>query len=87
MSSKVPAKEKISYGIAGFGQNMTITFVNTYLMVFVYGYMNLSVKGLAALTAIMFAAKIWDAVNDPVMGGIIDKVHFRNAKVLLKVLD
>lgn len=90
MSSKVPAKEKISYGIAGFGQNMTITFVNTYLMVFVYGYMNLSVKGLAALTAIMFAAKIWDAVNDPVMGGIIDKVHFRNAKlrpfILISVL-
>ena len=90
MSNKVPAKEKISYGIAGFGQNMTITFVNTYLMVFVYGYMNLTEKGLAALTVIMFVAKIWDAVNDPVMGGIIDKVHFRNAKlrpfILISVL-
>ena len=90
MTNKVPLKEKICFGLAGLGQNMTITFVNTFLMVYVYGFMNLSVKGLAALTVIMFAAKIWDAVNDPIMGGVIDKVRFKNAKlrpfVLISVL-
>lgn len=90
MTNKVPLKEKLGYGFAGLGQNMTITFVNTYLMVFVYGFMNLSTKGLAALTVIMFVAKIWDAVNDPIMGGIIDKVRFKNSKlrpfILISVL-
>ena len=35
--NKLTFKEKISYGLAGLGQNLTITFVNTFLMTVIYG--------------------------------------------------
>lgn len=79
--NKLSIKEKISYGMAGLGQNMTITFVNTFLLTVIYGYMGLDLKGLAVLTAIITVAKVWDAVNDPMMGVIIDKAKFKKGKL------
>ncbi len=76
--NRLPLKEKISYGLAGFGQNLTITFVNTFLMTVIYGYMGLSLESLGILTGILTVAKVWDAVNDPLMGLLIDRMQFKS---------
>ena len=76
--NKLTFKEKISYGLAGLGQNLTITFVNTFLMTVIYGYMGFTLKSLSILTVILIVAKVWDAVNDPIMGVLIDKIQFKN---------
>ena len=76
--NKLTIKEKISYGLAGLGQNLTITFVNTFLMTVIYGYMGFTLKSLSILTVILILAKVWDAVNDPIMGLLIDKIQFKN---------
>lgn len=75
--NKLSTKEKINYGLAGLGQNMTITFVNTFLLSMIYLYMGFDAAGLAILTVIITIAKVWDAVNDPIMGVLIDKAHFK----------
>lgn len=78
---KLSLREKISYGVAGFGQNMTITFVNTFLLTVIYAFSGLSLRGYATLTLIMTIAKIWDAVNDPIIGVLIDRSHGKNGKL------
>jgi GPH family glycoside/pentoside/hexuronide:cation symporter len=44
-------------------------------------YAGISRQGLIAVTAIMAAGKVFDAVNDPLMGTIVDKTRTRWGKL------
>jgi sugar (glycoside-pentoside-hexuronide) transporter len=66
---------------AGFGQSMLLTFVNTFLLMYLIQYARVSSKGIAAVTLIITAARIFDALNDPFMGGIVDKTRTRWGKM------
>ena len=33
-----------------------------------------------AVAGIALVVKIWDAINDPIFGGIIDRIHFKKGK-------
>jgi GPH family glycoside/pentoside/hexuronide:cation symporter len=44
-------------------------------------YAGISRQGLIAVTAIMAAGKVFDAINDPLMGTIVDKTHTRWGKL------
>jgi GPH family glycoside/pentoside/hexuronide:cation symporter len=68
-------KQRQSLVLAGFGQSMLLTFVTTFLLVYLLEYAHISSAGMAAVTAIIAAAKIFDALNDPFMGGIVDKTR------------
>jgi len=69
---KLPVKEKTGYGIGAFGTEMISTTVASYLMVFMTGVLGIPSKA----AGIMFlVAKIWDAVNDPIMGTIADRTR------------
>jgi len=79
-------KEKWSFAIAGAGQNM----VNTLVTMFVVTYMtagvskggpNLSQAGVVAFGLFMTLEKIWDAVNDTIMGVLVDKTHTKYGKL------
>lgn len=69
---KLSKKSIISYGLGETASQLVWQFVGTYLTVF---YMD--VVGLApmAVSAIMMVAKIWDAINDPMMGGITERTR------------
>ena len=34
------------------------------------------------LTALFLAARVWDAINDPLMGAIVEKCHFKHGKYI-----
>jgi GPH family glycoside/pentoside/hexuronide:cation symporter len=76
-----PRLQRISVVTAGFGQNMVLTFVTTFLLMYLTQYAGISRQGLIAVTAIMAAGKVFDAVNDPLMGTIVDKTHTRWGKL------
>ena len=40
--------------------------------------MPVSYTHLMAIGVIMFVARVWDAVNDPMMGTIVDKTHSKD---------
>lgn len=80
-STKLSNKEKYSFAIAGFGQNMVITFTTTFMLVYLYNFVGFSLSGIATLTAIIGAAKIWDALNDFIMGMLVDYTHTRWGKL------
>lgn len=73
--------QRTSVVIAGFGQSIIITTVTTFILVYLLQYVRLSVAGMAVVTSIITAAKVFDAVCDPVMGTIVDRTHSRWGKM------
>jgi GPH family glycoside/pentoside/hexuronide:cation symporter len=76
-----PALQRRSIIIAGFGQNMVLTFVTTFILLYLSEYAKISSAGLAVVAVILAAAKIFDAINDPIMGVIVDKTRSRWGKL------
>ena len=78
----ITRKEKAAFAIAGAGQNMVYTLIGTFLLTYMYSSaVGLSAKGVAALGVFMTASKVWDAVNDPIMGVVVDKTHTKLGKL------
>jgi len=80
---KRPSTRKQSLAIvtAGFGQNVVLTTVTTFILVYLIQYAHISTEGIAVVTGIITAAKILDAVSDPIMGSIIDMTRTRWGKL------
>ncbi|MFV0318931.1 MAG: MFS transporter [Microbacterium sp.] len=80
---RVPSRgtQRISLVVAGFGQNIVLTTVMTFILVYLLQYAHISTQGMAVVTAIITAAKIFDAVTDPVMGSSIDMTRSRWGKL------
>ena len=74
---KLSFREKYSYGIGAFGKDLVYAFVATYLMMFFTDEVGLSSVFVGGL---FFVSRFWDAINDPVMGMIVDKTKTRWGK-------
>lgn len=74
MNEKLSFKERLGYGLGTTGEQ----FPNFLIQTFLFGYFNL-VVGLNAgvIATIMLIARVWDAVNDPIMGVIADRTRTR----------
>lgn len=72
----ITAKERVSYMLYFLGQNifymLTYSYMNTY-------FTDMGIT-TAAVGIIVLIVKIWDAINDPIFGGIVDKVHMKGGK-------
>ncbi len=66
----IPKKEFWIYGIAALGQGMVYAAMSSYISDF---YLN--VMGLTPIFVmlLMLLARVWDAINDPIMGMIVDR--------------
>ena len=73
--------QRTSVIAAGFGQNIILTTVTTFILVYLLQYARISVAGMAVVTAIVAAAKVFDAICDPLMGSIIDRTSSRWGKM------
>ncbi|MCP4750483.1 MAG: MFS transporter [Proteobacteria bacterium] len=71
---KVPVKEKISYGLGAMACNLVFNMTILYLL---YYYTDVFGLAAAAVGTLFLVARIWDAVNDPIMGLIVDRTHTR----------
>lgn len=69
---KVGFLDYISYAAGDFGCNMAFTLAGSYFTLFFTQYMGINSLVFAG---IMVFLKIWDAVNDPLIGGIMDSTH------------
>lgn len=71
---KLSFRERLGYGLGTAGEQFPNFLIQSYL----FGYFNL-VVGLnaAVISSIMLIARIWDAVNDPMMGVIADRTRSR----------
>ena len=77
MDKELKVREKLVYTGGLMGQNMIYNFMSTYIMFFFTDLLGITP---GAATAIVVAASLWDAVNDPMMGAIADKTRSRWGK-------
>ena len=75
--SGLPLGSTIAYSIGSSGANVSFYMINNYLMLF---YTDIVTLSAAAISTIMLIARIWDAVNDPMMGMIEDRTRTRWGK-------
>ena len=68
------------FPLGTFGRDMVYALVTNFLLTFILFTRNLDASQLAAVTAIMIGARVFDALNDPVMGNIIEKTRTRWGK-------
>ncbi len=62
------------------GRDMMYNLVTSYLLTFVLFTHQLSAAQLTAITVIMVAARVFDALNDPIMGNIIERTRTKWGK-------
>ena len=64
--------DKIGYAFGDFGCATFFAFVSSYLMVFYTDVLGISA---AAVGTLFIVARFWDAINDPIMGVLLDKAE------------
>ena len=68
-TSGISTKEKLAYACGDFGGVLTFSLISSFLTMFYTDCLHIP---LAQITILMFVARIWDAINDPIWGGFID---------------
>lgn len=76
-SEKIGLVERIGYCAIEIGNSFCWTMVSTYLSVF---YTDVVGLAPAAVSMILLIARIWDGINDPMMGMIVEKTNTRWGK-------
>jgi GPH family glycoside/pentoside/hexuronide:cation symporter len=70
-------KEKLGYGLGDTASNFFFQTFNIFLL---YYYTDVFGISAAAVGTMFFVTKLWDAVNDPLMGIIADRTRSRFGK-------
>ena len=75
-SNKVKTEPKLAvgYALGEVGCQMSWYMINNYLTLFYTDIVGLSA---VAISLIMIIARVWDAINDPMMGSIADRTNTR----------
>ena len=66
------SKEKFAFGFGALGKDAICCFVGNFLMFY---FTDVLFLAPAFVGTLFFIARIWDAVNDPMMGLIVDNTH------------
>jgi len=70
--------ERLSYAAYFAGQNVFFMLVTSFLSTY---FLDIGITAVAAGTMLLIV-KIWDAVNDPIFGGIVDKIRLKGGKFI-----
>ena len=78
--TKIDRRNLIMFPFGTVGRDMVYALVTNFLLTYVLFTRQLTAAQLSAITAIMFAARVFDALNDPIMGNIIESTRTRWGK-------
>ena len=76
-TAKLGFSEKLGYGLGDTAINLFWQFCNIFLL---YYYTDVFGLNAAAVGTMYLVANLWDAVNDPMMGAVADRVQTRRGK-------
>ena len=73
-------KNLIMFPLGTVGRDMVYALVTNFLMTFVLFTRDLTDAQFSTIAAIMVAARVFDALNDPIMGNIIERTRTKIGK-------
>lgn len=75
--NKVPLREKLGYGVGAVGLDLSYGMFYSYLSLYLTNGLGIKPLFLLILAPL---ARLWDGINDPMMGMIVDKTHTKMGK-------
>ena len=78
--AKRTRKNLLMFPLGTIGRDMIYTLFNNFILTYILFTRSLTTAQLSAITAIMVAARVFDALNDPIMGNIIERTRSRFGK-------
>lgn len=76
----ISKRNKWTYSIGCIGRDMVFILVSMFILPYIQYTMNLSVLQFSTVSGIMIFARVWDAINDPMMGMIIENARLKGGK-------
>ncbi len=76
----ISKRTRYSFGFGCIGRDAAYTLVSSFVLTYLTLAVGLSNWQLAGVGVIMVVARVWDAINDPMMGTIIDNTRSRWGK-------
>lgn len=76
-SQTLSTTEKVGYGLGDLASNFVFHIVNAFLLIYFTDVVGLNPKAVGVLYTV---ARIWDAISDPLMGGIADRTKTKHGK-------
>lgn len=73
----LPWKVKLSYATGAFSKNILAVATAAYLL---YFYTDVCGISAGVASTVILIAKIWDIINDPMMGIVVDKTRSKDGK-------
>jgi len=80
MERNFDRRNKYCFGFGTIGRDMFYTMVSMFIMVYITEVLIVPDATLAVMTMLLLAMRIFDAVNDPIMGLIVDNTRTRFGK-------
>ena len=77
---KSATRNRYFFGLGTVGRDMLYSLVSMYLIVYLTEILNLPDSTMYWMAGIFTALRIFDAVNDPIMGFFVDNTHSRFGK-------
>ncbi|RJX69403.1 melibiose:sodium transporter MelB [Vibrio sinensis] len=76
-NQKVSMKTKLSFGFGGFGKDWGLNMINIFLMIY---YTDVVGVSPVFIGSVFLIARIWDTINDPILGYIVARTNSRWGK-------
>ena len=76
----ISTKEKVNYYIGLSGQNLVYSFIGASF--FTYFMTDIAMFPAIVVFVLLIIMKVWDGINDPIVGSFIDKHTFKNGEKL-----
>ena len=73
-------KNRFTFGLGTIGRDMVYSLISMYLLVYLTEAVNLSDKVLGSIAIVILCARVFDALNDPIMGVVVDNTRTRWGK-------
>lgn len=70
-------RNRFGYGLGTLGRDLVYTMFSLYLLFFFSDVLEVSQTVLAGVTIVLVVTRVFDAVNDPIMGLIVDNTRTR----------
>jgi len=74
-------RNKWFFSLGGIGRDMSYALVGTFLLTYLQFGVSMTLAQFTTLSLLIgVLGRVWDAVNDPVMGSLIENSHFKWGK-------
>jgi melibiose permease/lactose/raffinose/galactose permease len=74
-------RNKWFYSVSGIGRDMSYSLIDSFLLIYIQFGVSLTLAQFTTLSLIIgVGGRVWDALNDPLMGAVIEGSHFKNGK-------